>query len=87
MSHRTIDCHQSCKGICTSLEVASASEQKAIALYEELRDQCNYPDIRQMIESLIAKRQEMLRLIEETRTKVREQFDVLDQVQAGFEDL
>ena len=84
-TRRSIDCHHSCKGICTGLEVAATSEKEGIAVLEAFRDQCTFPEIREMVTLLIFKRREMLKLVEETRTRVREQFDVLEQIQSGFD--
>lgn len=84
MSKKPI-CDQTCKGICTSLDAAAASETKAIVVYERLREQCTFPDIREMLEVLIARRQEILRLVDETRRRIRERFDVLDKVRESYE--
>ena len=84
MSSDSIHCDQTCKGICTSLEAASASELNAIGIYTTLRDQCTYPEIKVMLDELIGKRREMIKLIEETRSKIEQKFGVLDQIREGY---
>jgi|WetSurMetagenome_2_1015567.scaffolds.fasta_scaffold323404_3 hypothetical protein len=84
MASDSIHCDQTCKGICTSLEAASASELKAINLYTTLRNQCTYPDIQVMLDALIEKRREMIKLIDETQVKLKQKFDVLDQIRDSF---
>jgi hypothetical protein len=84
MASDSIHCDQTCKGICTSLEAASAGELKAIVLYTTLRSQCTYPDIQIMLDALIEKRREMIRLIDETQTKIRQKFEVLDRIRDSF---
>ena len=85
MVHPTIHCEQTCRGICTSLEAASSNELKAIILYSALRDQCTYPDIQIMLNELIDKRQEIIKLIQETQDRMKQKFEVLDQIRESFE--
>jgi rubrerythrin len=87
MATNAITCQQTCRGICTSLEAATVSEQKAIGLYETLRDQCTYPEVRIMLTELIEKRRQLLVLIEGTQRRIHEKFDALDQVRDHYEVL
>ena len=81
----SIDCHQTCRGLCKALESAAANGQKSLVLYEQLRDQCTYPDVHIMLAELIVKQKEILSIIETAQRHVREKFDVLDQVRESFE--
>jgi rubrerythrin len=78
-------CAHTCKGLCTALEIAILREKEAILQYGELRDECNYPDVKAMLNNLIIHRAESLRLLEETKAAVASKFKVLDEIREGFE--
>ena len=80
-----IKCEHNCKGLCNAMEIASTQEKQAILLYSQLRDQCMYPDIRVMLNELIIRQQKTLQLLEETRLSLSAKFEVLDQIQEGFD--
>ncbi|MFI5253624.1 MAG: hypothetical protein ACHQQQ_14475 [Bacteroidota bacterium] len=84
MASDKIHCDQTCKGICTSLEAASAAELKAITLYTTLRNQCTYPEIQEMLDVLIEKRRELIKLIDDTQVQMKQKFEVLDQIRESF---
>lgn len=81
MNHQ---CAHSCKSLCTALEQATEQEKKAILQYAAFRDECTYPDVKVMLNELILLRQKSIRLLEETKLKLRTKFDVLDQIREGF---
>lgn len=84
MTTPTHQCAHSCKELCTALERATEQEKKAILQYAAFRDECNYPDVKVMLNELILLRQKSIKLLEETKSKLRGKFDVLDQIREGF---
>lgn len=85
MTSSTTTCQQTCKGLCTGLEAATATEKKAILMYGTLRDQCTYPDVQNMLTELIEKHRQIILMIENTRRRLHEEFEVLDQVRDSFD--
>lgn len=79
-------CDETCKEFCASLETASASEANALSLYVLLRDRCTYPEIQELLNELIEKRKEIIKLIEETQSRLKSKFHVLDQITRSFEE-
>ena len=79
------DCAHTCKGLCTAVEIAVLREKEAILQYDSLRDECSYPDVKAMLNELILHRQKSIRLLEELKALLKSKFEVLDQIQAGFE--
>jgi hypothetical protein len=84
MTTPTHQCAHSCKALCTALERATEEEKKAILQYAAFRDECTYPDVKVMLNELILLRQKSIKLLEETKLKLRGKFDVLDQIREGF---
>ncbi len=80
-----VRCAHTCKGFCTALESATLREKEAILQYDALRDECNYPDVRTILNELIIHRQKSIRLLEEAKSVLRSKFDVIEQIQEGFE--
>jgi len=85
MSKSQPRCAHSCKELCTALEIASMNEKNAILQYGSLRDECDYPDVKAMLNELIIQKKKSIELIEKTKEMVKSQFEVLDQIREGFE--
>ncbi len=77
-------CVHGCKEFCTALEIAALREKEAILQYDSLRDECDYPDVKVMLNELIIQRQKSIRLLEEVKTLMKSKFEVLGQIQDGF---
>jgi rubrerythrin len=77
-------CVHSCKGLCSALEVAEHREQEAIKSYREYAGQCDYPDVRAMLESLILDREKALRTLREGREMLKTKFRLLDSINDSF---
>lgn len=58
-------CVHSCKGLCNALEVAEHREEEAIKEYREYVENCDYPDVRQLLQELIREREKTVRLLRE----------------------
>ncbi len=54
-------CVHSCKGLCNALQVAEHREQEAIREYRTYASQCDYADVRTLLEDLIRDREKALR--------------------------
>lgn len=79
-------CQHTCKGFCTALEIATLREKETILQYDSLRDECSYPDVKVLLTELILQRQKSIRLLEDVKALLRSKFEVLEQIQSGFED-
>jgi len=84
MLKQDVNCAHTCKGICTALEIATLREKEAILQYDALRDECTYPDVKAILNELIIQRQKSIRLLEEAKTLMKAKFEVLAQIQNGF---
>jgi hypothetical protein len=85
MKATKVDCHHTCRGRCNAVEIAEQQEKEAILKYAALRDECTYPDVKMILNELIIQRQKSIRFIDELRGRLKERFEVLDQIQEGFE--
>ena len=84
MERKSSVCVHSCKGFCNALEIATLKEKEAIIQYDSLRDECDYPDVKAILNELIIQRQKSIKLLEEVKILMKSKFDVLDQIQDEY---
>lgn len=77
-------CVHSCKGLCNALEVAEHRETESIKEYKRFAQNCDYPDVRALLEDLIKDREHSLRLLSEKRVMLQAKFDTLDNITDSF---
>ena len=77
-------CVRSCKGLCNALTVAEHHEEEMIKEYRMYASQCDYPDVRQLLEELIADRERGIRLIREKRDMLTARFATTDSISESF---
>jgi len=77
-------CVHSCKGLCGALTVAERREEEAVAEYRRYAQECDYPDVRLVLERLIGSREEALRTLREARAMLEARFDTLDRLNDSF---
>lgn len=85
MLQQDMECAHTCRGLCRAIEIATLKEKEAILQYDSLRDECNYPDVKVIINELILHREKSIRLLEDAKVRLRTKFEVLDQIRGGFE--
>ena len=84
MNETDVLCRHTCRGRCNAVEIAANQEKEAILHYAALRDECTYPDVKMLLNELIIHRQKSIRLLDELAVRLKERFEVLDQIQDGF---
>jgi rubrerythrin len=73
-------CVHTCRGLCSALTAAQRSEEETIAEYRRFAEQCDYPDVRVMLERLIVLRQQALRQLRDMRAMLLSRFETLDRI-------
>jgi rubrerythrin len=77
-------CVHSCKGLCSALEAAEHREEEAIKEYKQYAMNCDYPDVREILETLILDREKALQLLREKRDMLAVKFSVIDNINDSF---
>jgi rubrerythrin len=77
-------CVHSCKGLCNALAVAEQREQEAIKEYREYAAQCDYPDVRELLEGLIRSREQALHALRQQREALEVRFAMIDRINDSF---
>lgn len=78
-------CAQTCRGLCSALEIVTKMEKDSILEYGMLRDACTYPDVKVILNEMIIRHQKSIQLLDETKAMLQKRFEVLDQIREGFE--
>ncbi len=76
----TTPCVHSCKGLCNALTVAERREEEAIREYREYAAGCDYPEVRDVLETLAREREKMLNFLREQRAVLEVKFATLDRI-------
>ena len=77
-------CVHSCKGLCAALEVAEHHELETISQYKQYATGCEYPDVKELLEALVADRERALKLLREKRETLSVKFNVVDRINDSF---
>ena len=77
-------CVHSCKGLCNALEIAEHRESDAIREYREFAATCDYPDVREILETLVQEREKMLQLLRGKREILAVRFNTVDRINESF---
>jgi rubrerythrin len=77
-------CVHSCKGLCNALVLAEHREAEAIAEYRQYAAGCDYPEVRDILETLVREREKMLALLREQRAVLEVKFTTLDRINESF---
>jgi rubrerythrin len=78
------NCMHSCKGLCSALELAERREQEAVGMYREYLASCDYPDVREILESLVSEREHAIAVLREKREILTVKFDTLEKINDSF---
>jgi rubrerythrin len=78
------NCVHSCKGLCNALEIAEQRELQAIREYKMYASSCDYPDIREIMEALIADRERALKMLREKREILTVKFGMIDGINENY---
>ncbi len=77
-------CVHSCKGLCNALVLAEQREAEAIREYREYAAGCDYPEVREILETLARERENMLTRLREQREVLEVKFATLDRINESF---
>jgi len=78
------ECVHSCKGLCNALSVAEHREAEAIKEYRDYATTCDYPEVKEILETLVREREKMLHLVREKRLILEVKFNTIDRINESF---
>jgi len=85
MKESETQCAQSCRGLCAAIDATLQREKETILQFAALRDKCQYPEVNALLNELIIQSQKSIRIIEDAKAFLKAKFEVLEQIQDGFD--
>ncbi len=77
-------CVHSCKGLCSALSLAEQREETAIGEYRRFAEECDYPDVKVMLERLVSERQRALQALRDLQSLLTQRFATIDNISDSF---
>lgn len=79
-----VQCMHTCQGHCNALKVAEQIEVSAIEGYSRYLTECNYPDVRVILQDMIDRHQKTLQFLQGKKSELTEKLNILDNINDSF---
>jgi hypothetical protein len=79
-----VKCIHSCRGRCATLDAVEQQETEIVREYNASLQECNYPDVRELLQELIVHHEKALKTLREKRSQMNEAFHILDDINESF---
>ncbi len=87
MKEKEVTCVRACKNTCAMLNEALRKEASLVRYYENLLEQCNFPEVRSFVVDLVEnKRKDILSIIQKLN-EIHAHSDVLDGIYSSFNNI
>ena len=85
MNNNTLNCRHTCRNTCDMLNEALRRETALVQFYEQLAQQCDYPDVHTFIQDLLEERRKPIVQIVSKLNEIRAKSQIMDGVLSSFE--
>jgi len=85
MKTQSISCGKNCRNTCSMLNEALRKETVSVQFYEEVLDQCNSPEIRNLIVEMIDQRRAEILSIIQKLNEIHARSQSIDGVISSFQ--
>jgi len=85
MSEMKVQCAHACRNTCAMLVEALREESDMVRFYEKLQQECNYPDVHDMLLQLIESRSKSVLVINQKLNELSARAAIMDGVISSYE--
>ena len=85
MNESSVKCAHACRNTCAMLTEALREEGGMVAFYEQLRSECDYPDVHAMLQELMESRSKSVLMINQKLNELRARADIIDGVISSYD--
>ena len=85
MSETKAKCVHACRNTCTMLAEALREESEMVSFYERLQQECDYPDVHDMLLQLIESRSKSVLMINQKLNELSARAAIMDGVIASYD--
>ena len=84
MNLETLRCEHQCRNTCAMLTAALAEETIVVRFYQQILSQCDEPDVRNFVRSLVEERSASVIRIMQKLNEIKGRAQVMDGVQSSL---
>lgn len=85
MNENNVRCAHACRSTCAMLSEALREESEMVRFYERLGQECDYPDVRNMVQELIEQRSRSALMINQKLNELRARGEIIDGVISSYD--
>ncbi len=85
MNENSVRCAHACRNTCAMLSDALGEESEMVRFYERLRQECDYPDVHEMLQELIEQRSRSVLMINQKLNELRARSKIIDGVISSYD--
>ncbi|HEY5615469.1 MAG TPA: hypothetical protein VIL52_05560 [Bacteroidota bacterium] len=85
MKNDVRECRHACRNTCELLNEVLHRETALLQFYEQIAQQCDYPDIRNFIQDVVEERRKPIEQIVSKLNEMRAKSQIMDGVISSFE--
>jgi len=85
MNETKVECAHACRNTCLMLAKALREEGEMVSFYERLQQECNYPDVHDMLLQLIESRSKSVLMINQKLNELSARAAIMDGVISSYD--
>jgi hypothetical protein len=85
MGEKKVNCVHGCRNTCAMLTEALREESEMVGFYERLQQECNYPDVHDMLLELIEARSKSVLMINQKLNELSARAAIMDGVISSYD--
>jgi hypothetical protein len=85
MNATKVQCAHACRNTCSMLAEALREESEMVSFYEKLQQECDYPDVHDMLLQLIESRSRSVLMINQKLNELSARAAIMDGVISSFD--
>jgi hypothetical protein len=84
MNATTVKCAHACRNTCSMLSEALREESEMVSFYERLQQECDYPDVHEMLIQMIEARSKSVLMINQKLNELSARAAIMDGVISSY---
>lgn len=84
MNETNVKCARACRNTCAMLSEALREESEMVRFYDKLREECDYPDVHDMLLELIEARSRSVLTINQKLNELRARAEIIDGIISSY---
>lgn len=87
MKEDEVNCEHACRNTCAMLNEALRKETALVRFYEEILDECNFPEVRSFVTDLVEERRKGILRIIQKLNEIHARSQSMDGIYSSFNNI